>query len=233
MAGVGLLNGLEDRHRRSEGARGRADRGRVLGEALAAVAALGGDDGVAGIDAVVLEPEQAHPLVVDAHRLTEVEELVAERDLRREERVLHVLDDLGGRRRYAVVAQAGPVGLLVELPYGRGGRVVPAVDEEAAVGGVPQGMVVGLAGVLGHEDEPLARLGNDALGRAYRDRAVADDGDSGIGEAHDLLDDGRVAVAGRQLGRGHADDDEVGIAEVVDRAESQGWVVDRQFMVVE
>src|SRR5438128_2089209 len=78
---------------------GRARRARdgreILWQALAAIAALvGKDERVALSHSGVEQPQLAELVVVDADGLRDPVELVAERHLRRQERVLHVLAQL-------------------------------------------------------------------------------------------------------------------------------------------
>ena len=178
----------------------------------------------------------AHPMphirllhrLEDCHRRAEVAGAGAGRGdvLGQALAAVHVLDDLGDRRRNAEVAESRAVRPLVErLHLGRGG-LVAAVDQEAAVTRIAQRMVVGLACVLGDEDERLAGLRDQALRRPDGDCAVTDDRGVRVREVHDFLDDRGVARPGRERGRRYTDDHEVGVAQVVGGAETEWWVVE-------
>src|SRR5437588_3423156 len=80
---------LEERRVDPRLVRALDEREEILGQALAAEAALVGEhEGVALADPRIEEPELAQLVVVDAHPVGDVEEFIAEGDLRREERVL-------------------------------------------------------------------------------------------------------------------------------------------------
>src|SRR3990170_1935067 len=87
-------------------------------------------------------------------------------------------------------------------------------------------MVAALAGVLRHIDEGLLVGLRQSLRRAYRDRAVADEGAPRLRQRHHLLHEADVALPSIERGRRNADEDVVRIAQSRGGAEALRWVVD-------
>ena len=110
---VHLVDGFEHPRLDAVVAGHGGQRPHVLGEATAAVADAGEQEGEA--DAAVVADAAADVVDVAAHPLAEIGHLVDEADLRREQRVGHVLGHLGAFGRHHQKRLLGPQERLVEL----------------------------------------------------------------------------------------------------------------------
>ena len=114
------------------------------------------------------QPDFPEFVVVHAKRPGDVEELVTERDLGGVEGVLHILGQFRTEGRGEVEAMVRVVVALVEV--GHKGRVFdrPAKDREPLCLMVEQGMGDRFADVLRLEDDSLAGLTPEWVGRSGR-----------------------------------------------------------------
>ena len=202
----------------AELARRVGERVDVLGEARAAVAEAGLQEGAP--DARV-EPHALHDLGhVRSRRLTDVGDGVDEGDLGGEEGVRGVLDDLGGGE---IGDDHGPLEGGVQLDEGHGHLLGGRADHDAigTKGVLDGGALAEELGIRHDVELHGARLvpADDfphELARAYGHRRLVDHDLVAVHAAADLgshrLDLGEVGLA-RVLGRGaHRDEDDVGVA---------------------